>query len=140
MLDQPLFVDKYGSSRLYYISNKPLPVRVSVFVRSIPYHHGNKVEVIDGHRLRTASGQLNTNPYVVLTINGDVFARSATARGTTRPVWSSEIFRVKLPPPLTGEWHRNEQEYFQGYRCVRIPLPTSDLLPALTIISPHTRN
>lgn len=75
-----------------------------------------QVEVIDGHNLPQAAGQLSINPYVVLTLDGHAFARSSTSRGAAFPVWCSEVFMVKLPPPPVGEWHLNPQTYFRGYR------------------------
>ena len=75
-----------------------------------------QVEVIDGHNLPKAVGQLSINPYVVLTLDGHPFARSSTSRGAAFPVWSSEVFMVKLPPPPVGEWHLTAQSYFRGYR------------------------
>lgn len=74
------------------------------------------MELIDGHNLPKAPGQLSINPYVVLTFNGEPFARSSSSRGAAFPVWSSEVFMVKLPPPARGEWHLTSQKYFQGYR------------------------
>lgn len=79
-----------------------------------------KVEVIDAHRLSKAPGQLITNPYVVLTLNGEPFARSTTARGTISPMWSSETFRVKLPAS-TDSWHLTAPDYFRDYRSVEPP-------------------
>ncbi|CAM9231022.1 unnamed protein product, partial [Hapterophycus canaliculatus] len=58
-----------------------------------------EVEVVDGHGLPKSSGQLSINPYVVLTLDGEPFARSSTSRGAAFPVWSSEVFMVKLPSP-----------------------------------------
>ncbi|CAM9115968.1 unnamed protein product [Ectocarpus sp. 13 AM-2016] len=75
-----------------------------------------EVEVIDGHGLPKAPGQLSINPYVVLTLDGEPFARSSTSRGATNPVWSSEVFMVQLPPPPPGAWHLTAHHYFQGYR------------------------
>ncbi|CAM9304017.1 unnamed protein product, partial [Ectocarpus sp. 12 AP-2014] len=75
-----------------------------------------EVEVIDGHGLPKAPGQLSINPYVVLTLDGEPFARSSTSRGATFPVWSSEVFMVRLPPPPPGAWHLTAHHYFQGYR------------------------
>ncbi|CAM9485772.1 unnamed protein product [Ectocarpus fasciculatus] len=75
-----------------------------------------EVEVIDGHGLPKAPGQLSINPYVVLTLDGEPFARSSTSRGATFPVWSSEVFMVQLPPPPPGAWHLTAHHYFQGYR------------------------
>lgn len=76
-----------------------------------------QVEIIDGHNLPKAPGQLSINPYVVLTLNGEPFARSSSSRGAAFPVWSSEVFMVRLPPPTRGEWPLTSQKYFQGYRC-----------------------
>ncbi|CAN0018446.1 unnamed protein product [Ectocarpus sp. 6 AP-2014] len=75
-----------------------------------------QVEVIDGHGLPKDPGQLSVNPYVVLTLDGEPFARSSTSRGATFPVWSSEVFMVQLPPPPPGAWHLTAHHYFQGYR------------------------
>ena len=78
--------------------------------------HG-QVEIIDGHNLPKAPGQLSINPYVVLTLDGKAFARSSTSRGATFPVWSSEVFLVRVSPPSPGEWPRTAHNYFKGYRC-----------------------
>jgi len=75
-----------------------------------------QVEVIDGHNLPKVVGQLSINPYVVLTLDGHAFARSSTIRGAAFPVWCSEVFMVKLPPPPVGEWHLTAQSYFAGYK------------------------
>lgn len=75
-----------------------------------------EVEIIDGHRLNKARGQLSTNPYVVLTLNGDPFARSTTCWGTTHPLWLAETFRVRLPSPPPGTWPLTVQGYFREMR------------------------
>lgn len=107
------------------------PVRYSLFVpNSTLVISKQQVEVIDGHNLPKAPGQLSVNPYVVLTFNGEPFARSSSARGAAFPVWSSEVFMVKLPPPPIGEWHLTPQKYFQGYRS-----GTAQQLTAAIVVS-----
>lgn len=78
--------------------------------------------MIDCHNLPKPRGQLCTNPYIVLTMNGVPFARSTTSRGTANPVWSTEVFMVKLSPPPPGTWPLTVQDYFHGYRCDRTSL------------------
>lgn len=91
-----------------------------------------QVEVIDCHDLPKPRGQLCTNPYVVLTMNGVPFARSTTSRGTANPVWSTEVFAVKLSPPPPGTWPLTVQDYFRGYRC-DIQVTSSAFLKTLVL-------
>lgn len=75
--------------------------------------------MIDAHRLSKAPGKMSTNPYVVLALNGETFARSKTAQGTTGPVWLSETFRIKLPASRDA-WHLTASNYFRDYRSVSV--------------------
>lgn len=102
-----------------------------------------EVEIIDGHRLNKGWGQLSTNPYVVLTLNGDPFARSTTCWGTAKPIWLAEMFRVRLPSPPPGTWPLTVQEYFYEMRYskkekknVGIPPPFSSRTIARNFSAP----